>query len=379
MCILRGSKSWRNCCNGSSSCYPLPTFYGKSPTIDVQTDGDLWRARSLIIGLHVLQWVVWIGRLCRLVLLQDENKAGLWIIAPSLFFLFFKLETTSLMAIFCNPFVFGLLGMSTDRDYEHKGSPPKTLQLPPTTNFSQDFATSQLPTTSQLLHSFIFCFWIVVGSCVTWKVLVTKVCTSGPWKFKSSNSKTCCDSANHLELQQENLRFSMHALAAEQRIVDAWDSSKSLLHFSHWWLMDDELMVQEQWWHWWNWWMVSWRNDWLNFRLRGPRMWPKRFWVERWSPTPRRCQSFSENFDTRLTHLLTLISWQFNLTIFWLKFISWHWFVNSCIVIIRHSISTQVDIWSLGVVFFILFCGHPPFWGDTDFEILTKAVHFGKQ
>lgn len=33
----------------------------------------------------------------------------------------------------------------------------------------------------------------------------------------------------------------------------------------------------------------------------------------------------------------------------------------------------KVDVWSLGVVFFIMFCGHPPFVGDTDFEILTKV------
>jgi len=33
----------------------------------------------------------------------------------------------------------------------------------------------------------------------------------------------------------------------------------------------------------------------------------------------------------------------------------------------------KVDIWSLGVTFFIMLCGSPPFYGDTDFEILKKV------
>mmetsp|Transcript_22614 Transcript_22614/g.40833 ORF Transcript_22614/g.40833 Transcript_22614/m.40833 type:complete len:747 (+) Transcript_22614:50-2290(+) len=33
----------------------------------------------------------------------------------------------------------------------------------------------------------------------------------------------------------------------------------------------------------------------------------------------------------------------------------------------------KVDIWSLGVLFYILFCGHPPFPGNTDFDILKQV------
>ncbi|CAE7192925.1 CPK2 [Symbiodinium natans] len=33
----------------------------------------------------------------------------------------------------------------------------------------------------------------------------------------------------------------------------------------------------------------------------------------------------------------------------------------------------KVDVWSLGVVFFILFSGHPPFSGETDFDVLKQV------
>ena len=36
----------------------------------------------------------------------------------------------------------------------------------------------------------------------------------------------------------------------------------------------------------------------------------------------------------------------------------------------------EVDVWSLGVVFFILFSGHPPFSGETDFDVLKQAWPF---
>ena len=34
----------------------------------------------------------------------------------------------------------------------------------------------------------------------------------------------------------------------------------------------------------------------------------------------------------------------------------------------------KVDIWSLGVVFYIMFSGHPPFIGDSDFDVLKQAT-----
>jgi len=33
----------------------------------------------------------------------------------------------------------------------------------------------------------------------------------------------------------------------------------------------------------------------------------------------------------------------------------------------------KIDIWSLGVVFYIILCGSPPFYGDTDMAVLTKV------
>merc|ERR1712062_359239 len=35
----------------------------------------------------------------------------------------------------------------------------------------------------------------------------------------------------------------------------------------------------------------------------------------------------------------------------------------------------RVDYWSLGVIAFILLCGYPPFWGDTEYDVANSILH----
>jgi len=41
--------------------------------------------------------------------------------------------------------------------------------------------------------------------------------------------------------------------------------------------------------------------------------------------------------------------------------------------VLKRSYNEKCDIWSIGVLLFILLCGKPPFWGDSDKEIITNV------
>jgi len=41
-------------------------------------------------------------------------------------------------------------------------------------------------------------------------------------------------------------------------------------------------------------------------------------------------------------------------------------------VLAHDAYSAQVDMWSIGVIVYILLCGFPPFYGDNDAQVFKK-------
>ena len=45
--------------------------------------------------------------------------------------------------------------------------------------------------------------------------------------------------------------------------------------------------------------------------------------------------------------------------------------------VLEHNYDTKCDIWSCGVIMYILLCGYPPFNGETD-DLIFDAIRKGK-
>jgi calcium-dependent protein kinase len=44
--------------------------------------------------------------------------------------------------------------------------------------------------------------------------------------------------------------------------------------------------------------------------------------------------------------------------------------------VINRNYSSSCDIWSAGVILYIMLCGYPPFYGDTDIEVYKKITTY---
>jgi len=42
--------------------------------------------------------------------------------------------------------------------------------------------------------------------------------------------------------------------------------------------------------------------------------------------------------------------------------------------VLNENYDEKCDIWSCGVILYILLCGYPPFWGKNEQEIISKIL-----